>query len=70
MAKIKKEDLEILTSEQIRLSLISEDISILPSPIKEYVLEGKDRYEIGTRLNRVEKLLMLIITDRFVKGIL
>ncbi len=70
MAKIKKENLEILTSEQIRLSLISEDISILPSPIKEYVLEGTDRYEMGVRLNRVEKLLMLIITDRFIKGTL
>jgi len=70
MSKIKKEDLEILTSEQIKQSFKSEDISTLPSPIKEYVLEGKDRYEMSCRLNRVEKLLMLIITDRFVKGTL
>lgn len=70
MAKIKKEDLEHLTSEQIRSFYKSEEVKLLPSPIKEYVLEGKDKFDMGPRFNRVERLLSEIIVERFLKGTL
>jgi len=70
MAKIKKADLVHLTSEQIKQFFKVEDPSLLPSPIKEFVLAGKDQFDMGPRINRVEKLLMEIIIDRFLSDTL
>lgn len=68
MAKIKKELLEGLTNSQIKRFFTSEDWKTAPSPIREYIAEGKDIFEIGNRINRVERLLTNIIVDRFLKG--
>lgn len=68
MAKISKTDLIGLTNTEIKKVLTSENISDAPMVIREYVEEGKETYTMGNRINRVEKLLMEIIVDRFIKG--
>lgn len=71
MAQISKKDLEFLTSEQIKSFYKAEnqtDFNI--SPIKEYIENGKDSYTMGNRINRVEKILNLIVVERFVNGTL
>jgi len=70
MAQISKKDLVGLSSAQIKSFYTSEDTTKLPSPIKEYVHKGKDRYDMGNRINRVEKILNLIVVERFVKNTL
>lgn len=70
MARIKKEDLKFLTSEQIKDFYTRENISEIISPIKEYVEGGKDDYTMGSRLNRVENMLNLIVVERFINGTL
>ncbi len=68
MAKISKEDLIHLSNSDIKLCFTVEDRTKLPSPVKEFVEEGKDDYTMGARINRTEKLLMNIIVNRFIKG--
>lgn len=70
MAKIKKEDLEHLSSDEIRKCFTEEDRTKLPSPIKEYIEEGKESYTMAERSNRVEKLLSSIIINRFINNTL
>lgn len=65
MAQITKENLKFLASEEIRNILIS-DTKNLPSPIKEYV--GVDLNNIANRIERVKKLLNIIIVERFING--
>lgn len=67
---IKKEDLEHLTSNEIKQSYLTDDVEMLPNPIKDYVIAGKLDFTMGNRLNRVEKLLNLIVVERFIKGTL
>lgn len=69
MAKISKKDLEFLTSDQIKSFYTVENLAEFNiSPIKEYIQNGKDHFEIGARINRIEKILNLIIVERFVNG--
>ena len=71
MAKISKKDLEFLSSEQIKEFYTTENMTQFHiSPIKEYIESGKDNYELGARINRVEKLLNIIVVERFVRGTL
>lgn len=71
MAQISKKDLEFLTSEQIKSFYKAENQTEFNiSPIKEYIENGKDSYSIGNRINRVEKILNLIVVERFVNGTL
>lgn len=70
MAKISRKDLEHLTSEQIKEFFTSDDKRKLISPIKEYIEGGEDNFSIGNRVNRVEKILTLIVMDRFINGTL
>lgn len=66
MAKITREDLEVLTSAQIKRFYEMEDVLKYDiSPIKEYIREGKTDNTIGNRINRVKNLLTLIVVDRF-----
>jgi hypothetical protein len=67
MAQISKKDLEFLTSDQIK-SFYKAHFNI--SPIKEYIENGKHNYTMGIRINRVEKILNLIIVERFLNGTL
>lgn len=67
---IKQEDLEFLSNEQIKAFYKAEDIMLMPSPIKEFVLTGKDRFEMGRKINRVEKLLNNIIVKRFLQQLI
>lgn len=69
MAQISKNDLEFLTSEQIKMFYKSENTTQFNvSPIKEYFESGKDNYTLANRINRVEKLLNLIVVERFIDG--
>lgn len=68
MAKIKKEDLIHLSNSEIKLCFTSEDISKLPSPVKEFIEDGKDTFTMGNRINRVENLTTNIIVERFING--
>jgi len=71
MAKITKKDLEGLTSDEIKSFYTSENTTVFHiSPIKEYLVEGKDIYELGNRINRVERLLNIIIVERFINNTL
>lgn len=65
MAEISKKDLEFLSSKEIKEYYRKENVDDLPSPIKEYVEKGRDSFTMGPRLNRVEKLLNIIIVERF-----
>ena len=67
MAKINKKDLEHLTDQEIWNWMHQEDWVLSPEPIISYISEGNDEYDysLGGRLNRVEKLLMLIVNERF-----
>lgn len=69
MAKISREDLEHYSNADIKEIMVAEHWSELPEPVYSYIQAGflKDGY-VGSRLNRVEKLLSLIIVDRFVDG--
>lgn len=68
MARMKQAELEHLSNEDIRLFFIAEDNKDLPSPIKEFVGKDDNEFGISERRNRVEKLLIIIITERFIKG--
>lgn len=71
MAQISKKDLEFLTSEQIKSFYTAESLTQFNiSPIKEYIENGIDTYTMGNRFNRVERILSLIIVERFVNGTL
>jgi len=70
MAKIAKKDLDSLSSDQIKAFFLNEDVSKMPSPIKEYVEEGVEYHNTGLRIIRVEKILSGIIVERFIKGTL
>jgi hypothetical protein len=72
MAKISKKDLEVLTSEQIKMFYTLEDISKFNiSPIKEYLENGKDEpFTLSNKLLRIENLLNIIIVERFVNDTL
>ena len=71
MAQISKKDLEFLTSEQIKsFYKVENQTEFNISPIKEYIENGKDNYTMGNRINRVEKILNLIVVERFVNGTL
>jgi len=68
MATISKQDLIHLSNSEIKLCFTTEDINKFPSPVKEFVEGGKDTFTMSNRINRVEKLLMNIIVDRFLNG--
>jgi len=68
MAKISKQDLIHLSNSEIKLCFTTEDRNKFPSPVKEFVDGGKDTFTMGNRINRVEKLMMNIIIDRFLNG--
>jgi hypothetical protein len=69
MAQITKEKLNHLTSDEIKQFYLCENISDYKvNPINKYVLDGKDSYEMGSRINRVERILNLIIVERFING--
>lgn len=71
MAKIKREDLINLSSDEIRQFYLAEHYSDIDAPIiKNFISGGKDRYDLGARINRVEKLLNLIIVNRFIDNTL
>jgi hypothetical protein len=71
MAQISKKDLEFLTSEEIKSFYKTENQTQFNiSPIMEYIENGKDNYTMGNRINRVEKILNLIVVERFVNGTL
>jgi hypothetical protein len=59
MAKLKREDLEFLTDDQIREFVKTKDMSILP-------LSLLDKCHIITP-GRIEALLFVIARDRFIK---
>ena len=65
---MKKEDLQHLTNEQLRNFYTVESWERLPSPIIEYVSEGKVIFELGKRLNEVEVLISRIVIERFAEG--
>lgn len=68
MAQITKEDLEHLTSDEIRNFFTDDDstLSKQPSVIRNYVLKGKENFTMGNRFCRIEHLLTTIITERFI----
>lgn len=68
MAKIKQEDLEHLSNDILRQTFVEENINRLPSPIKEYVLDGRDTFDMRNRLNRVERLVGNIVIKRFINN--
>jgi hypothetical protein len=68
MAKLKKEMLEGLTNSEIKEFFTTENWRDSPSPIKEYLEGGKDNFELGSRINRTERLLSSIIVGRFISG--
>lgn len=71
MAKISKQDLEHLSKEQIKEFYTNENLTQFHiSPIKEYIEGGRDNFERGYRIVRVEKLLNIIVIERFVRGTL
>lgn len=70
MAQITKESLKYLSSQQIKDFFLHEDIKDLPSPIKEYVEGGKASGMIGSRLNRVQRILGIIVLERFINDTL
>lgn len=70
MAKISKKDLEHMSSEQIRKFYTSEDFFLLDPLIKNYVDAGKEDFSMGNRINRVEKILNIIVVERFINGTL
>lgn len=65
---MKAKDLEHLTNEQLRSFFTDEDIENLPQPILDFVKDGKETRSMGERLNRVERLINIIVVDRFVDG--
>ena len=71
MVKIKKEDLINLSSDEIKQFFEVEHYQDIKNTIiKEYVSGGKDTYTIGDRINRIEKILMIIIVERFLSNTL
>ena len=70
MAKIKQEDLEHLTTEQLRSFYTTENWRELPVELLDYLQEGADNFDLGNRLNRLEKLTDRIVIKRFVENIL
>ena len=66
MAKIKKEDLEHLTNQQLHDFYTVDNWRELPSPIVTYVKGGEVGNTIGQRLNRVQTLISQIIVKRFI----
>lgn len=71
MAKIKKENLDFMSSDQIRDFYTTEDFKDYNlSPIKEYIEEGGTDYTRGNRINRVENILNLIVVERFINNTL
>ena len=71
MAKITKKDLEVLSSNQIR-DFLSIDKNILeyPTPIREFLTNEDDRFEISLKIGRVIRLLNEIIIQRFINDVL
>lgn len=61
-----KTELEKLTNDQMRLLFITEETKKLPSPFKEYILEGKKDYSMGKRINEIEKISIDIVIKRFI----
>ncbi len=67
MAKIKKQDLEILTNEQIKEFYKCENYLNIKIPIiKDYLYENKEVSFLGNKINRIESLLNVIIVERFI----
>lgn len=69
-ATINMSDIEKLSNDELRVFFLAEDIEDPRTPfvIQNYVLQGKETFTMGDRINEVEKLIMTVITDRFVKG--
>ena len=66
MAKINQDNLEFLNNYDIREFYNCENIYDCKIPIiKDYVLKGKDIYEMTSRINRVERILSIIVVKRF-----
>jgi len=69
MAQITKEKLAHLTNDEIKSFFITENIEDYHvQPIRKFVEGGRDMRMMGNRINRVEKILGLIIVDRFING--
>lgn len=67
---IGKSDIENLTNEELRVFFFTENIedSRTPAIIKDYVLQGKETFSMGERINEVEKIIMTVVTERFISG--
>ena len=64
---MKKEKLEHLTNDEIRELYLIENWENIKDPIvKDYISKGIDSHDIGRRLNRVERLLSIIVLRRFI----
>ena len=70
MAQIKKQNLIHLTDDEIRDFFKTEYWGDIKNPIiYAYVSKGVETHSLSVRLNRVEKLLMEIIVERFLNPI-
>lgn len=65
---LTKTDLDNMSNDDIKKAFKVEDYTQMPSPIKEYIVAGKESFTMGPRSNHVEKLLMQIVVDRFLDG--
>lgn len=70
MAKITVEDLEHLTTEELRSTYIIEDWRKLQlsEKVMDYLKEGAEIYDLSNRLNRLESLTNKIVIKRFAEN--
>ena len=64
---MKEQDLKDLSNDEIRDFFINEDWSDIKNPIiKDFISKGIDKHDIGSKLNRVGRILSIIIVSRFI----
>lgn len=69
MAKIKKKDLEFLSSDQLRKYYTAKSFSDFDiSPMKEFIQSGVNEHSIHVNINRIKTFLQEIIVERFLNG--
>lgn len=68
MAQIKVEDIQNMSNDELRQCYNAKDITTLPSPIKEYILKGKDSIDMENRLNRFKRLMNMVVVERFINN--
>ncbi len=68
--EIDKGIIEKLSNEELKTFFTSEEIIDPSNPkiLQDYILQGKDDFTMGERINHIEKIAMLVITERFIKG--